>query len=145
MPGVLLDTHTLYWLVTAEKPLRAEALVAIRECQDAGTLLVSPISAWELAVANTKARVSDRPNLGDDRPERWFRDAIAATGAKIVPIRQRISMEAANFVARTGHKDPGDSFLIATARVRMVPIVTRDSVLRAITAGDPAYFSVIVC
>lgn len=145
MPGVLLDTHALYWLVSGDGALSEDALVAIGESQATGTLFVSPITAWELAVATAKARVADRPHLGDQSPDRWFRKAVAATAARIVPIRQRISIEAAAVVARTGHKDPGDCFLIATARIRKAAIVTRDDIIRSIATNDPHCLDVIAC
>lgn len=122
-----------------------EALVAIGENQEAGTLFVSPISAWELSIATQKNRVAGRPNLGEDPPDRWFREAVRATSARIIPIKQRISYEAARVVTETGHKDPGDCFLIATARVRRVPIVTRDEIIRTIAAERAGYLKVIVC
>ncbi|WP_145201503.1 type II toxin-antitoxin system VapC family toxin [Sphingobium sp. B2] len=145
MPGILLDTHALYWLVSGEEELLEEALVAIGENQEAGTLFVSPITAWELAVATRKNRVAGRPHLGDDPPDRWFREAVRVTSARIIPIQQRISLEAASIVADTGHKDPGDCFLMATARVRGIPIVTRDEIIQSIAAKDGDYLSVILC
>lgn len=145
MPGVLLDTHALYWLVSGEEPLTEDALVAIGESQEAGTLLVSPITAWELSVASRKNRVAGRPHLGDDPPDQWFRDAVSVTEARVVAIHQRISIEAAKVVAQTGHKDPGDCFLIASARVRRVPLVTRDAAIRAIAADQEGYLEIIVC
>ncbi|WP_354292567.1 type II toxin-antitoxin system VapC family toxin [Sphingomonas sp. PvP055] len=145
MPGVLLDTHTLYWLVTGNDPLTEESLVAIGDSQESGALLASPITAWELAVASQKNRVADRPHLGDDAPDQWFRDAVAVTRARVVLIHQRIAIEAAKVAVETGHRDPGDCFLIATARVRKVPLVTRDGTIRAISADRPDYLTVIVC
>lgn len=145
MSGVLLDTHTLYWLVSGEVPLTEDALVAIGEAQEASALFVSPITAWELSVATQKPRVAGRPHLGDDPPDQWFRDAVSVTEASIVPIHQRISLEAAKVVTQTGHKDPGDCFLIASARHRRVPLVTRDQIIRDIAAEHPDYLDVIVC
>jgi PIN domain nuclease of toxin-antitoxin system len=145
LPGLLLDTHALYWLASGEAEMTEEALVAIGENQEAGTLFVSPISAWELSIATQKNRVAGRPNLGEDPPDRWFREAVRATSARIIPIKQRISYEAARVVTETGHKDPGDCFLIATARVRRVPIVTRDEIIRTIAAERAGYLKVIVC
>lgn len=142
---MLLDTHALYWLVSGEEELANAALVAIGESQEEGTLFVSPISAWELAIATQKSRVADRPHLGDDPPARWFREAIRATAARVALIRQRISCEAANVVTDTGHKDPGDCFLMATARVRGLSLVTRDTAIRDIAAHHAAYLAVIVC
>jgi PIN domain nuclease of toxin-antitoxin system len=145
LTGLLLDTHALFWLVSGEQDLSDEALIAIGQSQAAGTLFVSPISAWELAVASKKSRVSDRPHFGDLSPEQWFREAVKAIGAQVVPIRQRISCEAARVITLTGHKDPGDCFLVATARARKVPLATRDGILMAISEFDPAYLSVVVC
>lgn len=107
MPGVLLDTHALYWLVSGEEPLIEDALVAIGEGQESGALFVSPIRAWELSVASKKTRIAGRPHLGDDPLDQWFKDAISVTEAKIIPIHQRISLEAAKVVTQTGHNDPG--------------------------------------
>ena len=145
MPGILLDTHALYWLVSGEEDLLEQALIAIGENQEAGTLFVSPITAWELAVATKKNRVEGRPHLGDDPPDRWFREAVRVTSARIIPIQQRISCEAANIVTDTGHRDPGDCFLMATARVRRIPIVTRDEIMQSIAAENGGYLDVIAC
>jgi PIN domain nuclease of toxin-antitoxin system len=139
----LLDTHTLYWLVTAVSSLSDEALVAIAGSQKAGTLYVSPITAWELAIASRKPAHKNPPNLGSATPSKWFSDAVASTGAKVVPIRQRVACEAAAVVLDTGHKDPGDCYLIATARLRRVPIITRDTIMHGLASPD--YLDVIAC
>lgn len=145
MPGLLLDTHALFWLVSGEDTLTTQALVEIGLAQAAGSLYVSPMTAWELSVATQKPRQTGRPHLGHDPVDRWFREAIRATTAKIIPIHQNIALEAANVVLATGHKDPGDCYLIATARRRRIPIVTRDAVLQRIAADDPEYLKVIAC
>ena len=62
MPGALLDTHALYWLVTAVATLSEEALIAIANNQAAGTLYVSPITASELTIAAKKPPHKDPPN-----------------------------------------------------------------------------------
>jgi PIN domain nuclease of toxin-antitoxin system len=145
LSGILLDTHALFWLVSGEEALTEQALVAIGENQEAGTLFVSPITSWELSIATQKNRVAGRPHLGDETPARWFRDAVTATEAKVIPIKQRISCEAAQVVIATGHRDPGDCFLMATARVRKLSLVTRDGIIQQIAAADPNYLSIIVC
>ncbi|RWB77182.1 MAG: PIN domain-containing protein [Mesorhizobium sp.] len=143
MPGILLDTHVLYWLVSGAEPLSNDALVTIGENQDAGTLFVSPITAWELAIAARKPPHKAPPDLGANTPASWFSAAIEATAAKIIPIKQRIATEAAAVVTMTGHKDPGDCYLIATARIRNIPIMTRDHVMRGLAA--PQYLQIVDC
>jgi PIN domain nuclease of toxin-antitoxin system len=56
-----------------------------------------------------------------------------------------IALEAAKVVIATGHKDPGDCYLISTARTRRIPIATRDDVIREIATDNPGYLEVIVC
>ncbi len=121
------------------------ALFAIGEAQRAGALFVSPITAWELSVATIKGQAASRPFLGGDPPEQWFRDAVRSTGVRVIAIHQRIACEAATVVLDTGHKDPGDCFLIATARVRRLALVTRDATIHAIAAKLPGYLDVIAC
>jgi PIN domain nuclease of toxin-antitoxin system len=145
LPGLLLDTHALFWLVSGEDTLTDQALVEIGLAQAAGNLYVSPITAWELSVAAQKPRAAGRPHLGADPADKWFKEAVRATTAKVVPIHQKVALEAAKVVIATGHKDPGDCYLIGTARVRRIPIITRDSTMRDIAANDPGYLSVILC
>jgi PIN domain nuclease of toxin-antitoxin system len=145
LSGILLDTHALYWLVSGEHTLTEEALVAIGENQELGKLFVSPITSWELAVATQKNRVAGRPHLGEESPARWFREAVAATEAKVIPIKQQISCEAAQVVIATGHRDPGDCFLMATARVRKLALVTRDNIIQQIATANPGYIDIIQC
>lgn len=143
--GALLDTHALYWLVSETEALSDAALVVIAEQQAARTLYVSPITAWELGVITLKPRQMERPDLGDLTPRQWFREAVRLAGASLVPVRQTIALEAAEVVATTGHKDPGDCFLIATARVRKIPIITRDRVMLNLARDSPEYLTVIGC
>lgn len=144
MRGVLLDTHALYWLLAGAEVLTDEALVAIGESQSARTLFVSPISAWELGVASLKPP-RRRLDLGDLTPAQWFREAVAAVEARVIPIRHRIATEAASVPAETGHRDPGDCFLIATARTRSLAIVTRDGVICGLAQDRPDYLTVVAC
>ncbi|MFN7010493.1 MAG: PIN domain-containing protein [Allorhizobium sp.] len=72
-----------------------------------------------------------------------FRSCHAATKARVVPIHLRIACEAAAVVTDTGHKDPGDCYLIATARVKKLAVVTRDSVM--LRLASPSQFNVIIC
>jgi len=143
--GALLDTHTLYWFVTESVQLDASAIVAISDARAAGQLYVSPMTAWELSVAAQKPPGPGRPNLGDLAPRHWFSEAIAMTGAKVTPIRQLIALEAAEVATIYSRKDPGDCFLIATARVKQIPIITRDGAMRDLARDRPDYLTVIAC
>ena len=73
----------------------------------------------------------------------WFADAVKAAAAKVVVINARIAVEAAEVPIATGHKDPGDCYLIATARVRGFQLLTRDNTIRGLAASG--YLDVVVC
>jgi PIN domain nuclease of toxin-antitoxin system len=132
--GVLLDTHAFYWLASGERTLSDEAMLAIGENVKLNRNYVSPITAWELALAARKP--NNAPQFGDSSVGTWFRAALRSMAAQMTPINQRIALEAAAVVAETGHKDPGDCYLIATARARKIPIVTRDGAMLKIAARN---------
>ena len=142
MPGVLLDTHAFFWLVNRDRLLSREAMVAIGASQATRTLFVSPISAWELALAGQKPPHKDPPRL-NTTISKWFRSALRETSAKLIPIELKIAIEAAAVPVMTGHKDPGDCYLIATSRVRKIPLVTHDAVMRRLASDG--YLDVIDC
>lgn len=138
---LLLDTHALLWLVRGEFRTQA-ALDAVAAAQDAGTLYASAISAWELGVADLKR--TNRPELGM-APSAWFRQALHLAGAKLASITPAIASEAASVPAVYGRGDPGDCFLIATARVRRLSLVTRDGPILQLAAAQPAYVRTVEC
>jgi PIN domain nuclease of toxin-antitoxin system len=119
------------------------ALEAIAAAQRSGGILVSPLSAWETALAVLKPH--SRPDLGGQDALRWFRNALRTPGVKLVRPGLRIAVEASNVSAIFGRGDPGDCFVIATARVRKVPIVTRDHHMQRLARAQPDYLRVISC
>jgi len=62
-----------------------------------------------------------------------------------VPIGPTIALEAARVPALFGRGDPGDCFIIATARMKRVPIVPRDRAMIDLAERDPAYVAVVAC
>lgn len=138
---LLLDTHALLWLVR-DDPMTKAALDAVEAAQDAGTLYASAITAWELGVADLKR--TNRPELGV-APDAWFRRALRLSGAKLATITPAIAAEAASVPATYGRGDPGDCFLIATARLRRLSLVTRDGPILQLAVARPSYVQVVEC
>ena len=138
---MLLDTHALLWLVRGEFRTPA-AIAAVRTAQEEGCLYVSAISAWELGVAELKRR--DRPDLGMPAAA-WFRQAVAATGARLAAISISVAAEASTVPTVYGSGDPGDCFIIATARVRRMSVVTRDGRMLALAMTAPDYLEAVEC
>lgn len=141
MTGALLDTHALYWLVHEPNQLSIDAALLIGRSQTASSLFVSPISAWELALAARKK--SNAPVVGLTSLPKWFEDSCSSLGARVAAIDLAVALAAAEVVENTGHKDPGDCYLIAAARVLNVPLITRDATILEISGSG--YLKTLPC
>jgi PIN domain nuclease of toxin-antitoxin system len=141
---VLLDTHALIWLVEGAA-LSDQALLRIVRAQQTRSLYVSPISAWEAGLAMLKPDLAKRPNLLGLSPDVWFRRSVRSLEAKTVPIRHKIALEAAKVPSVLGFGDPGDCFLIATAHLHRLTLITRDARIKVLANHDPRYLQVLDC
>ena len=142
MSALLLDTNALIWFTTSGW-MNPTALEAIAAAQTSGGIFVSPISAWETGVALSKRRA--QPDLRGQDLARWFRNVLRIPGFRLAIPTQRIAIEAARVPAVFGRGDPGDCFLIATARVKKVAIVTRDNRMHRLAERRPEYLQSVPC
>ena len=142
MAGLLLDTHAVIWMIAGEQ-LLPSALPRIAAAQSAKTLYISPITAWEIGIAMSKPR--NRPDLLGLPVETWFPQAIRNTGAAISPIGEEVAIEASRVPSIYGSGDPGDCFLIATAHLHGLSLVTRDERILGFAQYAPNYLSAIPC
>jgi PIN domain nuclease of toxin-antitoxin system len=71
--------------------------------------------------------------------------ALRFPGFRLVGTSRRIAFEAADVPQVYGSGDPGDCFLIATARIRRMPIVTRDAAMIGLSEVNPAYLQTVPC
>jgi PIN domain nuclease of toxin-antitoxin system len=142
--GVLFDTHSLLWYAS-KHIIKPAAALAIGQAGAAGELFASVISIWEMGVAITKKQIHLVPDLGARTPPVWFTHTTSQVGAKALPISAEIAAEASLVPAIYGYGDPGDCFLIATARIHNLAFITRDSRMIALSAANPGYLSVIPC
>lgn len=126
---VLLDTCAIIWMVQ-DAPLEETARAAIRRAASSHSVLVSPVSAWEVGLlANRRsAGFSFRPT-----PVLWFQTLLAKPGIYLTPLAPDAAIEAATLPGRL-HRDPADRLLIATARDLGAPLVTRDERILAYAA-----------
>ncbi|RAI56089.1 hypothetical protein DOO78_22885 [Roseicella frigidaeris] len=71
--------------------------------------------------------------------------ALALTGARLATVSVAVAAEASAVPAVYGSGDPGDCFIIATARVRRLPVVTRDGRMLALAVSAPDYLEAVEC
>lgn len=126
---LLLDTCAIIWMVLKE-PMAPAAVAAITRSASTGSLLVSPISGWEVGLLATRRRapLSFRPDAVT-----WFERLLSRPGIRPVELEHRAAVSAA-FLPGKLHDDPADRLLVATARDLGVPLVTRDRRILAYAA-----------
>lgn len=116
--NLLLDTHI--WLWAAVSPERLGARVARALERGENEIWLSPISIWELALLVERGRFTVRGTVAE-----WVERARARMGWREAPLTAAVALEVA------GHslvgRDPADRFLMATAKVYELTLVTADA------------------
>ena len=110
---LLLDTHAVTWALEGGRRLSPVARTAI---EDTGNeILVSAVSAWEIAIKEAMGRLEAPDDL---------LTAIERAGF----IRRPLGFEEANHLVHLPrhHSDPFDRMLVAQALHDGIPIVTCD-------------------
>lgn len=126
---VLLDTHVVLWWQAGGTRLSRGAAATIDR---ADVILVSPLTAWEIATLEQLGRVTlDRPS------STWLHDFLQTPRIETAPL----TPEAAAWAGSLSSEFPGDPIdrlLYATARDHRVPLVSKDEPLRdyAAARGD---------
>ena len=114
---LLLDTHI--WLWSALAPDRLSKRVTGLLNDPRHELWLSSISVWETLVLARKGRLELEPS-----PDRWVRRALSELPVHEAPINHEIALRSES--VRLGHTDPADRFLVATALVHDLTLVTAD-------------------
>jgi PIN domain nuclease of toxin-antitoxin system len=117
---LLLDTHI--WLWSLSEPAKLSGRVKSALTSAGNELWLSPISIWELLVLTERGRVKL-----DDEPRRWVAEAISRTPAQEAVMTFAVAIRSCEIMG--GHADPADRFLVATALVYDLTLVTADVAL----------------
>jgi PIN domain nuclease of toxin-antitoxin system len=114
----LLDTHI--WLWSFLEPARIGRRVAEALDDSAVEKWLSPISVWEFFVLAEKGRLDLSMT-----PQEWIANALRDLPIKEAPLTTEVVLAAPTI--RLRHRDPADTFLVATAKVLDLTLVTADS------------------
>ena len=114
---ILLDTHTLLWLVSAPDQVSEVAREAIAD--PSRDVVVSAVSAWEIAIKTRLGRLDAEPLLSA------WPDIMAAMAIT------ELAIEAADAIMAGrlpwDHRDPFDRMIVAQAARRGLTVATRDA------------------
>lgn len=109
---LLLDTHVLLWVLAGDKRLTRSSRDILT---DADTVVVSVVSAWEIAL---------KAGAGKLRAPDDLEDAVRESGLGMTTLDFADVAESARLPLR--HPDPFDRILVAQARVRGLTIMSKD-------------------
>jgi PIN domain nuclease of toxin-antitoxin system len=115
--AILLDTHTVLWLVSTPEQVSAAAREQIAD--STREVMVSAVSAWEIAIKTRLGRLDGEPLLSA------WPDIMAAMAVT------ELAIEAADVILAGrlawNHRDPFDRMIVAQAARRGLTIATRDA------------------
>ena len=123
LSGLVLDTHTLVWLMNDNPKLGSKAKDVIRRAYRQKCAWISAITPWEIALLVGKNRL----NLGKDVLV-WIRDALKVPGVQLAPLDPEIAVASIRLPFEM-YGDPADRILVATARHLGATLVTADGAL----------------
>lgn len=121
---ILLDTVALIRLGTFGQ-IPESALAKIRQSEDLDQLFVSAISAWELCLLERRAVTG--PKLAGDGAL-FFHRMIGSSNLNIIALDAQIAIESRRLPG-SFHQDPCDRFIVATARINRLSIMTADTAI----------------
>lgn len=117
---LLLDTCALLWLASGDEKLSAETLNLI---DDANSVYVSAITGFEVALKYTKGKL-----VLPKEPAQWFAEVLQFYHIEAMPLSIDASILSTQLPFH--HQDPCDRFIIATAMLNELPIVTGDDMFK---------------
>jgi len=117
---LLLDTHVWLWIHLEAWKLTSEIHQTLASTHN--ELWLSPVSIWELTILLEKKRIS----LSEEM-DRWVEKSKKELSLREAPFTWEVAKELRYTLL--AHRDPGDRFLVATARTYSLTLVTADEQL----------------
>ncbi len=121
---VLADSHAVVWHLQGSARLSATAASALTEAESTDGIVVSVATLVDLwYVTQTTKKLTDA-NLAE------LRGTLASSPALVLQPIDVDVVDATISISRDLLTDPWDRFIVGTARVLGVPLVTRDQAIR---------------
>ena len=118
---IVLDTHILIWWATGDlTKLSPNAISAINQELAGGEIIISSITAWEIAMLIAKERIVISMDLDE-----WLSTIAQIEAVKFYAVDNDIAVKSASLPSEF-HKDPADRMIVATARKLGCGLVTAD-------------------
>lgn len=113
---MILDTCALLWLATGSKKLRRAVL---KEINEATAVYISAISGFEISLKTSIGKLEISHPVSE-----WFERVTEHHGLTVLPLELEACIMAGQLPPI--HDDPFDRFIIATAKMNDLAVVTTD-------------------
>ena len=117
---IVLDTHTWLWWVSNPENISPPARKIIDNTVENDEILISSISAWEIALLVAKGRLQLTIEVSD-----WIAKSERLPFVKFIPIDNAIAVKSVS-LPKPLHNDPADRIIVATATIVGASLVTKD-------------------
>jgi PIN domain nuclease of toxin-antitoxin system len=114
---LLLDTHI--WIWSQLEPWRITSEVTKELGDPRNGLWLSPVSIWELVLLVENKRIEIHADMGE-----WVQQSVQELDLQEAPFTSAVAHELR--FTLLGYRDPGDRFLVATAKIYGLTLVTAD-------------------
>jgi len=117
---IVLDTHVWVFFVSNPEVLSKRAKRSLDAAMEEKGILISSISAWEVALLVAKKRLRLTLGVTD-----WIAKSEALPFITFIPVDNSIAIKSVN-LPQPLHSDPADRIIIATAISMGAPLLTKD-------------------
>lgn len=118
---IILDTHVLLWWVSGERALSRKAVKLIeRNLKTERSILISSISAWEIAMLAASGRLILSMDI-----DAWLAEVSRIPSIAFVAVDNSVAVKSANLPGNF-HKDPADRMIVALVRHLSLELITAD-------------------
>jgi PIN domain nuclease of toxin-antitoxin system len=113
------DTNALIYYATAQSHLSKRALAAFENAAQSQALIYIPAPAlWEVSHLEKAGQIKLRPPF-----QTWLNEWLTRKGFEVVPLDAEIIAEARKYGF---NNDIFDAAIVATAKLKDVPLITKD-------------------
>ena len=115
---LLLDTHILLWSLSGSEKLPPRMKKALEK--KSNDLWLSPITTWEMLMLCEKGRI----RVDHKDPIKWIKKILKTLPFKEAPLNHEVAIRSRQI--DLPHQDPADRFIVATALVYDLKLLTVD-------------------
>lgn len=118
----ITDTHPLVWYATNQHAKLTKKVIRIFHQAEQGQvwIYVPAVTFWEISLLVKNGRIRLKQPF-----DQWAAALVALRGFDLLPLELEVIAEAHNLT----FDDPFDAAIVATARVKDLPLITKDETI----------------